>query len=109
MLVNDPNAAHYEVDPSRTDLVEEFRRNPKGPHSDELRKVLHRMRWSGVAGRYVLITLEPGKRWMLGKLPGKRGEPIETFRNQVYESPADAEWNVFKIRWQALTGQEIQD
>ena len=109
MLINRPETAHYEVDPSRTDLVEEFRRSPKGPHSDELRKVLHRMRWSGVAGRYVLITLVPGKRWMMGRLPEKRGMPIETFRNQVFESVNDAEWHVFKLRWQALTGQTIQD
>lgn len=108
MLVNDPEAAHWEVDPSRTDLVEEFRRNPKGPHSDDLRRLLHRMRWSGVGGRYVLIVLEPGKRWMLGKLPGKRGAPIETMHNRIYDSVAKAEWDIFKIRWQALTGSSVE-
>ena len=107
MLINDPGAAHYEVDPDRLDLVEEFRRSPKGPYSDELQKVLHRMRWSGVAGRYVLITLEPGQRWMLGKLPGTRGTKIETYPNQVFTSLADAEWAVFRIRWQVLTGREL--
>ena len=67
MLVNEQNAAHFEIDPSRLDLVDEFRRSPRGPHSDGLQKVLHRMRWGGVAGRFVLITLEPGRRWMLGR------------------------------------------
>lgn len=107
MLLNDPASAHWEVDPDRTDLVEEFRRNPKGPHSDELRKLLHRMRWSGVGGRYVLIVQEPGRRWMLGRLPERRGQPVEQFRNQVYTDLARAEWDVFRIRWQALTGREI--
>lgn len=109
MLFNDPKAAHYPVDGTRMDLVEEFRRNPRGPHSEELQKVLHRMRWGGVAGRYVLITLDPGKRWMLGRLSEKRGARIETFPNRVYNSPADAEWDVFCIRWGALTGRNISD
>ena len=76
MLVNDPAAAHWEVDPERLDLVEEFRRAPRGPHSEQLQKLLHRMRWSGVGGRYVLVVLEPGRRWMLGLLPSARGAPV---------------------------------
>ena len=36
MLVHYPEAAHAPVDPTRTDLVEEFRRNPRGPHGPEL-------------------------------------------------------------------------
>ncbi|MGE0717444.1 MAG: hypothetical protein AB7P02_18500 [Alphaproteobacteria bacterium] len=109
MLVNDPAAAHYEVDPDRTDLVEEFRRNPKGPHSDELRKVLHRMRWSGVGGRFVLVVVDPGRRWALGRLPERRGAAVEVFRNQVFDDVRDAEWHVFKVRWQALTGRTIEE
>ena len=108
MLVNDPATAHFEIDPDRTDLVEEFRQNPKGPHSDALRKVLHRMRWSGVGGRFVLVVLEPGRRWCLGLLPDKRGAPIELFRNRVFDDPKQAEWEVFKTRWQALTGRVLE-
>jgi hypothetical protein len=109
MLVNDPAAAHFEIDPERTDLVAEFRRNPKGPHSDTLRKVLHRMRWSGEGGRFVLVTIDPGRRWVLGRLPERRGQPVELFRNQTFDNPADAEWHVFKVRWQAITGRAIAD
>ncbi len=109
MLDNDPDAAHYEIDPARLDLVEEFRRKPKGPHSDELLKVLHRMRWSGVTGRWVLITLEPNRRWMLGRLPGKRGAPMETFPNRVFTSVEDAEWEIFRLRWEALTNSRLPE
>ncbi|MCC7273836.1 MAG: hypothetical protein IT561_14295 [Alphaproteobacteria bacterium] len=109
MLVNDPASAHYEIDPDRVDLVAEFRRNPKGPHSDGLRKVLHRMRWSGAGGRYVLVVLDPGRRWALGRLPERRGAPVELFRNQVFDDVGTAEWHVFKLRWQALTGRTIED
>jgi hypothetical protein len=45
MLVNYA-AAHWPVDPTRLDLVDEFRRKPRGPHSDALQKLLHRMRCS---------------------------------------------------------------
>jgi hypothetical protein len=54
MLTTDPNSAHYPIDPNRLDLVAEFKRSPKGPHSPELQKVLHRMRWSGA------IRVRPG-------------------------------------------------
>jgi hypothetical protein len=47
MLVNYPEAAHWQVDTTRLDLVEEFRRKPRGPHGDDLQKLLHRMRWTG--------------------------------------------------------------
>ncbi|MET0529743.1 MAG: hypothetical protein ABW003_15670 [Microvirga sp.] len=108
MLYNDPSAARYPVDPNRRDLIEEFRRNPRGPHSEDLQKVLHRMRWAGVAGRYVLVTLEPGKKWMLGRLPAKRGGRIQTFPDKIYTSPLAAEWDIFCLRWEALTGQKIE-
>ena len=109
MLNNDPGAAHFPIDPARRDLVEEFRRQPRGPHSRELQMVLHRMRWESPGGRYVLVTIEQGRRWMLGRLPGARGVPLELMHNKTYESLAAAEWEVFKLRWEALTGQAIED
>lgn len=110
MLVHDPAAAHFPIDPARLDLVEEFRRNPRGRHSDELQKILHRMRWAGdpmESGRYILVTLDPGRRWTLARLPRTRGIPVEIFPNRVFTSLVEAEWVVFKLRWRALTGQEL--
>ena len=107
MLVNYSDAAHWPVDPSRQDLVEEMRARPRGPHSHDLQRLLHRMRWTGVGKRHVLITLDPGRRWMLARLPGRRGASIETFPNRVFTSLAEAEWAVFAIRWEALTGQKL--
>ncbi len=112
MLVHYPEAAHYEIDPTRLDLVEEFRRNPRGPHGTDLQKLLHRMRWAGdpeEGGRYILLVQEPGRRWMLARLPRRRGAPIEPIPNQIFTSLEAAEWEVFKRRWRALTGQELSD
>jgi hypothetical protein len=110
MLVTYPEAAHWPIDPARLDLVEEFRAKPRGPHGDELQKLLHRMRWNGDPqsdGRYVLVVTEPGKQWTLGRLPRQRGKPIELMRNHVFTSIAEAEWEVFKLRWEALTGPSL--
>jgi hypothetical protein len=110
MLVNYATAAHWPIDPDRLDLVEEFRKKPKGPHGEELQKLLHRMRWSGdleSSGRYVLVVKEPNRRWVLARLPRERGKPIEFIANQVFTSLAEAEWEVFKRRWEALTGKSL--
>lgn len=112
MLVHYPEAAHHEIDPARLDLVEEFRRTPRGPHSHDLQKLLHRMRWAGdpeETGRYILLVQEPGRRWMLARLPRRRGAPIEPIPNQIFTNLAAAEWEVFKRRWRTLTGQELFD
>ena len=107
MLEIDPLAAHYPIDPDRLDLVEEFRRAPKGFHSDDLQKVLHRMRWSGEAQRYCAIVVEPGRKWMLGRLPAARGQPIEKVADRTFTSLADIEWEVFCRRWEAITGRAL--
>jgi hypothetical protein len=112
MLVNYPEAAHWPFDPTRLDLVEEFRRRPRGPHGDELQKLLHRMRWAGdfeTGGRYVLVIETPGRTWLLARLPRRRGEPIQVMRNHVFTSIAEAEWGVFKLRWEALGGAPIPE
>ncbi len=107
MLTTDPLQAHHPIDPTRLDLAREFRRTARGHYSLELQLVLYRMRWSGAGLRHVLLALEPGKRWMLAQLPARRGEPIKTFPDQVFTSIADAEWAVFCLRWELLTGHSL--
>jgi hypothetical protein len=45
---------------------------------------------------------------MLTRIPDKRGEPIEKFPNEIFTSLEDAEWEVFKRRWYAITGSPIR-
>jgi hypothetical protein len=105
---SDPNANKYQIDPNRIDLALEYRRNPGGPHSAELQKTLHRMRWGPFAGRYVLYVLEPGVRWALARMPAERGEKVQIFHEIQFSSLDDAEWHVFKLRWKAITGVELK-
>ena len=109
MHVFDPHAAVYPIDPARTDLPREFRDNVRGPHSVELKRVLHRMRSGAVENKWVLYVLEPGKRWMLAQLPPERDAQLVLHEDHVFESRDEAEWEVFKRRWHDITGEVVQD
>ena len=99
--------SHYIIDTSRLDLVREFRTNPLGPHSAELQRIVTRMRSEAAAGHYVLVERVPHQEWVLGRLAGKRGVDVALLENQVFTSIADAEWAVFKLRWEAITGETL--
>ena len=86
------------------DLALEYRTSPRGPFSPELQRILDGMRMTPVKGRYALVAIEPFKRWGLVRLSGIRGVPPSPVEGVVYSSMADAEWDLFKRRWKALTG-----
>lgn len=96
----------YEIDPSRLDLAREFRSRPFGLHGPELQAVLIRMRSLPVEGKHCLIVLEPRARWLLARMEGKPLRPVPV-PGIVFADPAEAEWAVFKLRWQALTGHDL--
>lgn len=98
-----------QIDPRRTDLAAEFKVRPFGPHSPDLQHVLNLMRALPLAGRHVLVVVKRKREWALGRLSGERGEPVEILPGYRFTDPAEAEWTVFKLRWQAITGQTLSD
>ena len=40
-------------------------------------------------------------------MPGKRGDPIEIVPGHRFDSLQEAEWTVFKLRWQEHTGETL--
>lgn len=88
-------------------VAQEFRDSPFGHHSPDLQRVLERFRGQEVAGKYVLICLEPHAKWMLGQLSGVRGQEIKTFEDAVFTSLEDAEWHVFRLRWKLHFGEDL--
>jgi N,N-dimethylformamidase len=95
----------YEIDPSRIDLAQEFRARPYGEHSPDLQALLNLMRRPRDQPFHVLVATVGGERWTLALMhPGAKGPPQLT--NTVFTSLEEAEWHVFKLRWQALTGRE---
>ena len=107
MHVYDPADSVFAVDPARTDLAREFRANVRGPHGEELRRVLHRMRTTALRGRYCAIVKEPFESWVIGRLRGVRGEPPEVFEDRVFTDLDEVEWEVFRLRWKQLTGEDL--
>ena len=92
----------------RHDLVEEFRAAPLGPHSDALLHLLTVIRSVPAAGKYVLVEIEPDQSWMLATLPGERGQGPTPMPEYRFDSLQEAEWTVFRLRWQYWTGQELK-
>ena len=96
----------FEFDPNRTDLAREFKAKPFGEHSPDLQYLLNLMRRPRSQPFHMLVVTAPGERWTLAVMePGAQGPPRLT--NTVFTDLATAEWHVFKLRWQALTGEEL--
>lgn len=104
MQLYDPATSIYQFDGHRADLAQEFKDNRHGPHSEELRRILHRMRTMALEQRYCVVVIEPFRRWALARLSGRRGVPPQIFADRIFTSLAQAEWEIFKLRWRQLSG-----
>ncbi len=96
----------YEIDPSRTDLVTEFRRNPGGPYSPELTLVVNRLRLMPRADRHILVCTRRGREWTLAKMPAERGAKLELYEDRVFGDYNAGAWEVFRMRWKTITGED---
>ncbi len=95
----------YEIDPSRTDLVSEFRKNPGGPYSSELALVVNRLRVMPMADRHILVCTRRGRQRTLAKMPAERGAKLELYQDRVFDDYHEAAWEVFRRRWKTVTGE----
>ncbi len=85
----------------------QFKANPLGIPEPGLQRVLNLLRGGPKSGKYVLVVKEPFKLWVLGRLPEKRGQSVEILDDVEFTDLATAEWEVFKLRWKAHTGQNL--
>ena len=97
----------YAIDASRMDLVEEYRANPAGPYSPELTLLVNRLRLAPMEERYILVCTKRGREWVLAKMPTVRGAKLDVFEDRVFHDYDAATWEVFRMRWQAVTGEEL--
>ncbi len=105
----DEEATMYEIDPQRTDLVEEFWRNPSGPYSPELNLLVNRLRLLPMGERFILVTARNGGEWTVARLPNERGRAVELLEDRVFDDYNDACREVFRLRWQAITGLDPRE
>ena len=89
-------------------LAEEFRRQPIGHHSPALERVLFLFRGQGMTGKFVLVEDEPFRKWRIGQLSGRRGDPVKIVSDTVFESLEEAEWEIFKRRWKLHFGEDLE-
>lgn len=94
----------YEIDPTRTDLIEEFDRNPGGPYGPELTLVVNRLRLMPMEERTIIVCTRRGAEWTLARMPKIRGDRLEYYDDLVFDDYDAATRKVFRMRWQAVTG-----
>ena len=87
--------------------IEEFRRQPIGAHSPGLQRLLNIMRHDPSGRQVVLVCRKPFQEWVLGLMPPDRSEPIAIEDGPLFTNIEEAEWEVFRRRWRAITGEDI--
>lgn len=98
----------YRITDADLPYAAEFKAQPVGFHSPGLQRVLNVLRGGPKAGKYVLVVRKPFERWVLGRLPAARGAPVEILDGQEFTGLEVAEWAVFKLRWKAHTGRDLE-
>ncbi|MBN35051.1 MAG: hypothetical protein CMM46_09805 [Rhodospirillaceae bacterium] len=97
----------YDIDPDRTDLLEEFDANPRGPYSPDLAEVVKRLRTGALDERHLIVCTKRGEEWAVGRWPAERGEPVSFVEGGTFSDYDDAARLVFRLRWQAATGRVL--
>jgi hypothetical protein len=98
----------YRIDPETDRIyIEEFRRAPIGLHSPGLRRVLNALRYDPTGKQVILVCRKPFQEWVLGEMPSVRAKPLKIEEEPIFKSREAAEWEVFRRRWKAHTGENI--
>ena len=98
----------YRIVPDKDRLfIEEFRSAPIGRHSPGLRRLLNTLRFDPSGRQVILVCKKPFAEWVLGEMPADRSEPLQIEGEPVFTSVEEAEWEAFRRRWKAHTGEAI--
>ena len=95
------------LNPTRLDLAREFRADPMGLRSPELAVLLNRMRSLPLDGKHLLVETRRGEEWILAQMWGAPPNRIEMLPECVFHTAEEAEWFVFKLRWEVLCGEPL--
>ncbi len=101
--------SRYRITHDDLTFATEFKANPLGSPSPGLQRIMNLLRGGPKPGKYVLVVREPFQRWVLGRMPVERGQPIEILDDHEFTDLAKAEWSVFKIRWKNQTGNDLDE
>ena len=96
------------IDPNRVDLAAEYKACPLGPHSPDLQRVLQLMCWIPATQRYIAAQTQTNGPWYLARTTGPKGSPLEIYTSQSFATETQANWAVFRKRWQLQTGHWLR-
>ena len=97
-----------DLTPEERAAIEEFRRKPVGQHSAALQRLINVMRGEAIEGKYVLLCTKPHREWVLAQMNG-RGKPLTVHHNWVFHDLVEAEYEIFRRRWERHFGKAIPD
>lgn len=101
----------YQIKKSDYSLALEFKKNLSEKnffHSPSLQRILNLFRSNHKENKYVLCKAANKKIWYLANLPGKRGQKIKINKKIFFKNIFEAEWYVFKKRWEKHTGKKLK-
>ena len=81
-----------------TDVIAEHQRDPRGPHSDALKRVLNYFRRSTALTPLVIVCTRPFQEWRVARLTGVPGRGPVLIDQQTFDSQAAAMHAVFLKR-----------
>ena len=98
----------YKIDPiNDRPFAEEFRRRPIGGHSPGLMRVLAILRVDATGHQVIIVCRKPFAKWTLATMPPRRADPIRFEEESTFATREEAEWEVFRRRWRAATGENL--
>ena len=74
----------------------------KGTHQSQ-----QRLRLGPMEERTIMVCTKRGREWTLAKMPTVRGAKVELYEDLVFADYYAAGWEIFRMRWKAVTGEEI--
>ena len=101
----------YKIKKNDYNLALEFKKNlfdKNFYHSPSLQRILNLFRSNTKEEKYVLYQPSNKKIWYLANLPKKRGQKIKINYKVFFNNILDAEWYVFKKRWEKHTGKKLK-
>ena len=69
--------------------------------------MLNALRFDATGRQLILVCRRPFAEWVLGEMSADRSEPLRVETEPVYRSLEEAEWEAFRRRWKAHTGENI--
>jgi hypothetical protein len=80
------------------ELIAEHQRDPRGSHSDSLKRVLNYFRRSAALTPYVVVCTAPFREWRVARATGIRGRRPVFVDQQILRSEAEAMHAIFLKR-----------